>query len=87
MRIARAFVGFLALGFFALTGSALAQAPAPTLLIRGATLIDGLADAPLRDRSLLIEGNVIRDKINAHSNTTAPNARYVGTTRMISVCR
>jgi hypothetical protein len=37
-----------------------AQAPS-TLLIRGATIIDGVSDAPLRDRSLLIEGNTIRD--------------------------
>jgi hypothetical protein len=34
---------------------------APTLLITGATIIDGLADAPLQERSLLIEGNVIRE--------------------------
>jgi len=35
------------------------QAPS-TLLIRGATIIDGLADAPVRGRSLLIEENIIR---------------------------
>jgi hypothetical protein len=71
MRIARAFVGLLALGFFALTVPTLAQAPAPTLLVRGATLIDGLADAPLRDRSLLIEGNVIRDILPADAAAPA----------------
>ncbi len=37
-----------------------AQAPS-TLLIRGATIIDGISDAPMSDRSLLIEGNIIRD--------------------------
>src|SRR5437588_190080 len=41
-----------------------AQAPA-TVLIKGATIIDGLSDAPLRDRSLLIEGNTIRDLLSA----------------------
>jgi Amidohydrolase family len=70
MRIVRAF-GWLALGFFALTVPALAQAPAPTLFLRGATLIDGLADAPLRDRSLLIEGNVIRDILPADAAAPA----------------
>jgi Amidohydrolase family len=65
MRIPRALVGLLALGILALAAPALSQAPAPTLLIRGATLIDGLADAPLRDRSLLIEGSVIRDILPA----------------------
>jgi len=36
-----------------------AQAPSAQRrsLIRGAAIIDGFADAPLRDRSLLIEGN------------------------------
>ena len=29
------------------------------LLLRGATIIDGVSDAPLVDRSLLIEGNTI----------------------------
>src|SRR3979411_1349561 len=53
--------GFLA--FAALTASH-AQAPA-TLLIRGATIIDGISDAPLRDRALLIEGNTIRDTVPA----------------------
>jgi imidazolonepropionase-like amidohydrolase len=63
--------GFLA--FAALTAS-YAQAPA-TLLIRGATIIDGLSDAPLRDRSLLIEGNTIRDLIPA--DTAAPAGAQV----------
>jgi hypothetical protein len=43
---------------------ALAQSPS-ILLIRGATIIDGVSDAPLRDRSLLIEGSTIRDVLPA----------------------
>jgi imidazolonepropionase-like amidohydrolase len=71
MRIARTLVGLLALGVLALAAPAVGQAPAPALLIRGATLIDGLADAPLRDRSLLIEGNVIRDILPADAAVPA----------------
>ena len=41
-----------------------------SLLIRGATIIDGVSDAPLRDRAILIEGNVIRDILPA--NAAAP---------------
>ena len=63
MRVAHVLVGFL-LGVLALAGPAFGQAQAP-LLIKGAILIDGLADAPLRDRALLIEGNVIRDIVPA----------------------
>src|ERR1700732_3541937 len=59
--------GFLA--FAALTASH-AQAPV-TLLIRGATIIDGLSDAPLRDRSLLIEGNTIRELLAADAAAPA----------------
>jgi hypothetical protein len=33
-----------------------------------ATIIDGLSDAPLRDRSLLIEGNIIRDLVAADAS-------------------
>ena len=51
-----------------------AQAPA-TLLIKGATIIDGVADAPLRDRSLLIEGNTIREVLPA--NAAAPAGTQV----------
>ena len=47
-----------------------AQAPAP-LLIKGATIIDGVADAPLRDRSLLIEGNTIREVLPADAAAPA----------------
>jgi len=66
MRSGQVFLGFLVAGLLslaALTHSS-AQAPA-TLLIRGATIIDGLADAPFRDRSLLIEGNSIRGLLPA----------------------
>jgi hypothetical protein len=61
MHARRVLFGFAAAGIFLLAAltSGAAQAPS-TLLIRGATIIDGLADAPVRDRSLLIEGNVIR---------------------------
>ena len=54
-----------------------AQAPAttPMLLITGATIIDGLADAPLRDRALLIEGNTIRDLLPG--NAAAPAGTQV----------
>jgi hypothetical protein len=66
MRSVHVFLGFLALGVLALGAPAFCQAPAQsTLLIRGATVIDGLLDAPLLDRSLLIEGNVIRDILPA----------------------
>ena len=34
-----------------------------------ATIVDGLSDAPLRDRSLLIEGNTIRDTLPADAPT------------------
>jgi Amidohydrolase family len=71
MRIARVLVGILTLGVLALAAPAFGQAPASTLLIRGATLIDALADAPLRDRSLLIEGNVIRDILPADAAAPA----------------
>jgi amidohydrolase family protein len=45
---------------FALPTTSHAQTPAP-LVIRGATIIDGISDTPLRDRVLLIEGSTIRD--------------------------
>lgn len=66
MRIRRAFLGFLITGILLLAAPICSQAQAPsTLLIRGATIIDGLADAPFRDRSLLIEGNIIRGLLPA----------------------
>jgi len=45
---------------FASPTASSAQTPS-TLLIKGATIIDGLSDTPVRDRSLLIEGDIIRD--------------------------
>ncbi len=51
-------------------GPGSAQGPT-SLLIRGATIIDGLSDAPLRDRALLIEANVIRDILPANAPTPA----------------
>ena len=62
MRIERVFLGFLVTAIFALAAVSHGRAQAPsTLLIRGATIIDGISDTPLRDRPLLIEGNTIRD--------------------------
>src|ERR1035438_10018518 len=37
--------------------------------------------------SLVIEGNFIRDRRRAKRRTTAPRIRYVGTTRINSLCR
>ncbi len=72
MRIRRMFLGCLATGIFALAALTYSQAQAPsTLLIRGATIIDGLSDAPLRDRSLLIEGNTIRGVLPADAPAPA----------------
>jgi hypothetical protein len=74
MRIVRrALIGFMAAGFLAaaaLTNSHAQQAPT-TLLIRGATIIDGIADAPIRDRSILIEGNTIRGLLPANADAPA----------------
>src|SRR5262245_20320766 len=73
MRIARrAFIGLMVTGLFAatLTSSQAQQLPA-TLLIRGATIIDGLADAPLRDRAILIEGGTIRELVPADAPAPA----------------
>src|ERR1700730_9513774 len=57
------------LAFAALTASH-AQVPS-TLLIKGATIVDGVSDAPLRDRALLIEGNTIRDVVPADAAAPA----------------
>ena len=66
MRIARAALGLLVTAILALAAPPDSRAQAPsTLLIRGATIIDGVSDAPLRDRVLLIEGNTIRDVLPA----------------------
>ena len=68
MLIRRVFLGCVATGILALAvlTSGQAQAPSTLLLIRGATIIDGISDAPLRDRALLIEGNTIRDVLPDH---------------------
>src|SRR5262249_49085352 len=47
-----------------------AQAPA-SVLIRGAVIIDGIADAPIRDRAILIEGNTIRGLVSADAAAPA----------------
>src|SRR5215467_10911101 len=61
MYVPRIFSASLAAGILVLATSTYSEAQAPsTLLIRGATIIDGLADAPIRDRALMIEGNIIR---------------------------
>jgi hypothetical protein len=66
MRIARAAFGLFVIAILALATPPDSRAQTPsTLLIRGATIIDGVADAPLRDRALLIEGNTIRDVLPA----------------------
>jgi predicted amidohydrolase YtcJ len=76
MRIGGIFLGILVTGILAFAALTASQAQAPsTLVIRGATIIDGLSDAPLRDRSLLIEGNTIRDLLPA--DATAPAGAQV----------
>jgi Amidohydrolase family len=76
MRTGHVCLGFLVPGFLALAALASSQAQTPsTLLMRGATIIDGLSDAPLRDRSLLIEGNVIREMLP--SDAAAPAGAQV----------
>ncbi len=76
MRVQHAYLGFLVSGFLALMAPASSQAQTPpTLLLRGATIIDGLSDAPLRDRALLIEGNIIREMVP--SDAAAPGGAQV----------
>ncbi len=66
MRFGRFILGFVVGGILTLAALHAVQAQAPaTLFIRGATIIDGLSDAPLRDRALLIEGNTIREVLAA----------------------
>src|SRR3984893_17630727 len=72
MRIGVVFLGILVTGILAFAALTASQAQAPSmLLIRGATIIDGLSDAPLRDRSLLIEGNTIRELLAADAAAPA----------------
>ncbi|HLK84076.1 MAG TPA: amidohydrolase family protein [Xanthobacteraceae bacterium] len=72
MYVRRFFLRSLLAGILVLAASTLSLAQAPTtLLITGATIIDGLADAPIRDRSLLIEGNMIRGLMPADASAPA----------------
>src|SRR5262245_62366926 len=74
MRVRRICLVFVTAGILALAALTSSEAQTPsTVLIRGATIIDGLSDAPLRDRSLLIEGNTIRELLptNAPAPATA----------------
>src|SRR6516165_7301257 len=76
MRIGHVFIGFLVTGMLGLATLTYGQAQAPSmLLIKGATVIDGLSDEPLRDRSPLIEGNTIRDLLP--SDAAAPAGAQV----------
>ena len=72
MRIGHLILGLLVTAILGLGAppDGLAQAPS-MLLIRGATIIDGISDAPLRDRSLLIEGNTIREVLPADAAAPA----------------
>src|SRR5258708_18244750 len=64
-------LGILVAAVFAIAAPPAGRAQAPSmLLIRGATIIDGVSDAPLQDRSLLIEGNIIREL--PHAGPAAP---------------
>src|SRR5215471_20146738 len=74
MRIKRrAVLGLFATGIFALTAltNGQAQQAPTTLLIRGATIIDGIADAAISDRAILIEGNTIRGLLPANADAPA----------------
>jgi hypothetical protein len=72
----RGVLGTLIAATFTLSASTSGEAQAPSaLLIRGATIIDGVADAPLTGRALLIEGGVIRDILPA--NAPAPAGAQV----------
>jgi hypothetical protein len=72
MRSSAMLRAILVTGILALATLTASHAQAPsTLLITGATIIDGLSDAPLRGRSLLIEGNTIRDLLPADAAAPA----------------
>jgi hypothetical protein len=72
MPVGRAFLSFVAAAILVLASLTSSKAQAPSmLLIRGATIIDGLADAPIRDRSLLIEDNIIRGLMPADAAVPA----------------
>jgi len=76
--------GVIALGLWLAISTAPAQeAPGRALLLTGATVIDGVTDGPLLERSLLIEGNTISAILPAGSPAPAGaeiinlNGRYV----------
>jgi hypothetical protein len=72
MPIGAILFGILLAITLALAAPTASRAQAPSrLVITGATIIDGFADAPLRDRSLLIEGNTIRDLFSADAAAPA----------------
>jgi len=72
MHIGRVLLGILVAAILILAPQTYSQAQAPSaLLIRGATIIDGLADAPIRDRSLLIEGTSIHGLLPADAPAPA----------------
>jgi Amidohydrolase family/IPT/TIG domain len=72
MRTTRVLLGILITAMLAFGAPAIGQAQAPTaLLIKGATIIDGISDTALRDRSLLIEGNIIKDVLPSSAATPA----------------
>src|SRR5215475_9823301 len=72
MHIGRIFLRILVAAILVVAALTHSRAQAPsTLLITGATIIDGLADAPVRDRSLLIEGNIIRGLVPADAPAPA----------------
>jgi hypothetical protein len=72
MRIRAVLLAILVTGILAFAALTPSQAQVPSaLLIRGATIIDGISDARLRDRSLLIEGNTIRDLLPADAPAPA----------------
>jgi len=56
---------YLYILFILLIAQAQAQQPAEVLVLRGATIIDGMADNPLRGHSIIIEGNTIRAIVGA----------------------
>jgi hypothetical protein len=61
------FIGIIMVSLGCLCGTAFlfAQDSSNTLVLRGATIIDGISDTPLRGYSLLIEGNTIKEVIPA----------------------
>jgi hypothetical protein len=72
MRTRGVLLGILVSVTLAFAAPTFGQAQAPTtLLIRGATIIDGISDTALRDRSLLIEGNIIKDLPPSNAATPA----------------